>query len=110
MLSSYAMQFIPSEQQEATWHLFRVKGLLKGVGSNVADFLLCKVDCGFEHVQFKVGDDMMAAQCALLIGDWFYLLIGVHGFSELLIWQLELMVKDSDLVDFVAGGVHTEAA
>ena len=88
--------------------MFRVKGLLDGVDGDMFDFLLCQVDHGFGHVQFRVDEDMIVAQFVLLMGDRFYSLINDHGFSELLLWQPELMVED--LVDFVAGGVHTDAA
>ena len=108
VLSSYAMRFQPSERQGAIRHLFGVKGLLDGVDSDMFDFLLCKVDHGFGHVQFRVGDDMTVARFVLSMGDRFYSLIDDHGFSESLLWQPEPMVEDP--VDFVAGGVHTDAA
>ena len=108
VLSSYAMQFVPSERRGAIRHLFGVKGLLEGVDSDMFDFLLCKVDHGFGHVQFKVGDDMTVARFVLSMGDRFYSLIDDHGFSASLLWRPEPMVEDP--VDFVAGGVHSEAA
>ena len=58
--------------EEAIRHLFGVKGLLDGVDSDMFDFLLCKVDHGFGHVQFKVGDDMTVARFVLSMGDRFY--------------------------------------
>ena len=108
VLSSYAMRFQPAERRGAIRHLFGVKGLLDGVDSDMFDFLLCKVDHGFGHVQFRVDDDMTVARFVLSMGDRFYSLIDDHGFSESLLWQPEPMVED--LVDFVAGGVHTDAA
>ena len=108
VLSSYAMRFQPGERREAVRHLFGVKGLLDGVDGDMFDFLLCKVDPRFGHVQFKVGDDMTVARFVLSMGDRFYSLIDDHGFSDSLLWRPEPMVEDP--VDFVAGGVHTEAA
>ena len=46
------------------------------------DFLVCKVDHGFGHVQFKVGEDITVARFVLSMGDRFYSLIDDHSFSE----------------------------
>ena len=60
-------------------HLFGVNGLLDGADSDMFDFLLCKVGCGFGHVQFKVGDDMTVARFVLSMGNRYYSLIDDHG-------------------------------
>ena len=80
-------------------HLFGVKGLFDGVDGDMFDFLLCRVEHGFGHVHFKVGDVVTVAQFVLSMGDRFYSLTNDHGFSDSLLWRPEPMVEDP--VDFV---------